>query len=356
MIKQTGLIEEVPKPSDWLMSGETGVDTTARLPEGDWTAYLPTEERQSRRDEYYFDTLSCVTFSALNSIEIQLNLMLKENRIPADVLKQMTQLGFLINGQFNFSDRFTGILSNTTKAGNTLTAVWDSIRKDGLLPEADFPFGGTSWESYHNRSLITPAMRAKAKIILGLFDFKYDWSFNTFDSNTTTKAREALKTSPLHTGITLGTGGHAICHVVWNADGTKSYMDSYPPYLKSQVPKDNVRFALRGVVTLKDRIFPIHVFNNDLYVGLETEEVIILQQILRTLGFLKVNPTGKFMGQTRQAVIDFQNAYDLYPLQGYVGAKTRAVLNQICSTDVPEIHQRALIDVIIDGVRGWFNK
>jgi hypothetical protein len=74
-----------------------------------------------------------------------------------------------------------------------------------------------------------------------------------------------------------------------------------------------------------------YIFNNDLYVGIQNEEVIKLQFVLQKLKFFPTNQncTGYFGGITRQAVKDFQIEYGITPTEGYFGEKTREVLNKL---------------------------
>lgn len=74
-----------------------------------------------------------------------------------------------------------------------------------------------------------------------------------------------------------------------------------------------------------------YIFNNDLSVGMQNEEVMKLQSVLQKLGFFPANQntTGYFGGITKQAVKDFQIKYGITPTEGYFGEKTRAVLNNL---------------------------
>lgn len=74
-----------------------------------------------------------------------------------------------------------------------------------------------------------------------------------------------------------------------------------------------------------------YVFNNDLSVGMQSEEVKILQKILQQMGFFPLGQetTGYFGGITRQAVKDFQIKYGITPTEGYFGEKTRTKLNSL---------------------------
>ena len=60
----------------------------------DWKPYLPTGEKQSNR---YFDTMACVTFSALNTLETQLNYQMANGTLViGSLLRYPTQLNKVI--------------------------------------------------------------------------------------------------------------------------------------------------------------------------------------------------------------------------------------------------------------------
>jgi len=69
-------------------------------------------------------------------------------------------------------------------------------------------------------------------------------------------------------------------------------------------------------------------FNVSLTTGSTNKaEVLKLQQFLFDNGFLKVAPTGNFLGLTKKAVIEFQVANGITPAAGYFGPLTRASAN-----------------------------
>jgi len=77
-------------------------------------------------------------------------------------------------------------------------------------------------------------------------------------------------------------------------------------------------------------------FTNDLYYGMRNDEVKMLQKCLATEkdsdGFifpLYQTATGYFGGLTLKAVKRFQTKYNIEPVLGYCGIKTRTKLNQI---------------------------
>ena len=68
--KNTGFIEKI-RDSDWELLGANGdIDNPVLRMDGDFTSFLPEYEAQTG---LYFGTQACVTFSALNCIEILLN-------------------------------------------------------------------------------------------------------------------------------------------------------------------------------------------------------------------------------------------------------------------------------------------
>lgn len=87
---------------------------------------------------------------------------------------------------------------------------------------------------------------------------------------------------------------------------------------------------------------PKYTFTKDLWVGCEGEDVRMLQEALRSLGFFTYpESTGYYGGITREAVEDFQSAYSNKILKaiglskptGYFGASTRKQLNALLNVE-----------------------
>ena len=87
---------------------------------------------------------------------------------------------------------------------------------------------------------------------------------------------------------------------------------------------------------------PKHTFTKDLWVGCDGQDVVMLQDALRALGFFTYHTsTGYYGGYTRKAVEDFQNAYankilkavGLSKATGYFGESTRKQLNAILNVE-----------------------
>jgi len=109
-----GFINEIPTLDEQLC-GYTANDVLSE--DCDFEGYLPISEKQSNN---VVKTASCVSFSALNCLET--------------ILKRK------YNVEFNFSDRFTSVMSNTHKTnGNTFSRVGGSIMDNGIIEESICP-------------------------------------------------------------------------------------------------------------------------------------------------------------------------------------------------------------------------
>jgi len=207
-----GLIEG-QRNTDWL--GGT-IPFEERNPSGDWTPYLPPGEWQYING---VDVMACVTFSALNSMEIQYK--------------------FLTGQERNFSDRFTAMMSGTTPMGNYLWKVGDSIRKDGLVDESLWSAPNPlTWNAYYTPPTIEVINKGKEF----LTEWIVNYEFVDFDKATLI---HHLKQAPIQ--VTLP--GHAILNFL-TTDQVIKYFDSYEPWIKET---QSVVSALKLVLTRNTR-------------------------------------------------------------------------------------------------------
>lgn len=222
------------RPTDYLAGVNSPIGLAEVLPSGDWTPYLPSEERQKLKNG---DTFACVSFSALNSLETQFNFLIATKQLTIEQITFLNDFGFMdANNKVNFSDRYTAKMSGTIKGkGNSLYNVANSIRHDGLLPEKDYP-SVDNVDGYYAE--IPQNLKDKAKEIKKYFEFNYEWIFSDFEQH--------LKQAPLQiaTAVCSGWGGNEIIQkcdlpvshatLVYHkpADFIHDF-DSYPPfYLK----------------------------------------------------------------------------------------------------------------------------
>lgn len=170
-----GLVLKPRSPSDFQFGGITGISDEILRPDGNWEEFLPDFEIQTGDG---FDTMACVTFSALNCLEI---------------MARFYQWGMDFG---NRSDRFTAKMSGTTIVGNDFTSVADSIRKlHGSVFEIDWPFvDGMTREEYYTTIPLPLQEQAKKFLDMYTVGFEYVW-------DDPQHLVEALKRGPIQVGI-----------------------------------------------------------------------------------------------------------------------------------------------------------
>lgn len=212
------LIEAEPNPLDWRVGGVSAVERTVLREDGDYGDLLPEMEYQNGT---YFDTRACVTFSALNCLEI---------------------LARFHGVQFNKSDRFTAKMSGTTKDGNYLSVVADSIRMHhGAVDEERWPYPRKQrepifeWEDYY--AAIPAEIQAEGLGFLKAWKVRWEWV-------PVSRVREMLKYGPLQVtvrawpkpgpdGIYTDGGSSHRNHAVTLFNATDEYYEIYDHYQKN---------------------------------------------------------------------------------------------------------------------------
>jgi len=202
-MKNLGVIIET-KPTDFFAGA---LPYEVINPTGEWRNFTPPGENQFSN---HADSMACVTFSALNVLE--------------------TQYKFLTGQKINFSDRFIAKLSGTTPQGNSIQKVLDTIRKYGLVLEADYPTPASfTWDEYY--ADIPPEVLAKAQ----KFDISYEFG--------STDYLKDLKQAPLQMVIEKTNPYHAVEMINLTEE-----FDSYVPYVKPQKSIHTVcKIILKGV-------------------------------------------------------------------------------------------------------------
>jgi hypothetical protein len=179
-----------------------------RLIDGNWTKYISDGEKQYSDAG---DSMSCVTFSALNVIE--------------------TQEKFLTGTAPNYSDRWIAKQSGTTREGNYLWKVADTIRQVGLVWERDYPAPAGPW-SFDEWMADIPASKGGELKILGevwkrYWTISYEW-LDLYNDPINNVLR-ALRQAPLQMVIP----GHAVEAIYKPAD-IVTYFDTYQPFVKGK--------------------------------------------------------------------------------------------------------------------------
>lgn len=372
--QNTGLIIKDPTPTAWVSGVETGASAVVVNASGDWRKYEPKGEWQTfiwtdaNGVTYNKDVLACVSFSADDELETYTNFMIRTNKIPADAKHWLESNGYIDeNGDVNFSDRFTAKMSGTTRDGNSLEAVWQSIKNNGLVPEKDWKITDEElaaikanpdgyWDIYYKN--IPADVIAKGKVFATLFPLQYEWLAFSTRPLTDDQFRTALGVAPIQiatavcwpwntTDIINGCGdgaAHGTMLSCLDVESIRHILDHYEPFDKQLAPDYKLTWATRA--TLSFSVFPTneapttfdHVFNVNLKFGYSaTDEVHKLQEALQILvspttgkTYMKAGTFGMYWNVTKAAVGQFQSDHGIKDPDGQgvnFGPQTRAAMN-----------------------------
>jgi hypothetical protein len=229
-----GLIKQPLHASQYIAGWITAIPDTILNESGDWREFAPKYEPQSSPGE--FDSMSCVTFSALNTLEILHK--------------------FHYNHEVNLSDRFTAKMSGTSPNGNYFTRVWDSIRHDGVVSEEFWPFEGDTWNEYMadiSQDVKDEAQKQSEDYFFGYEFLPRYWDKQTNFTITSDEAlREGLKRGPLQVSIgddTTGVSYHALTLLYLDDDGSRHMFDHYGNGFTVLPESRNIYAALRSHLT-----------------------------------------------------------------------------------------------------------
>jgi len=247
--------------------------------DGNWEPFLPPGEWQKSDNG---DSMSCVSFGHLNSIETQ--------------EKQQT------GKQVNYSDRWIAKMSDTDRRGNYLYKVADTIREYGLVEESDYPAPPTyTWDKYHEEipEPLLGQLKIKGRAWLEKWDVKYEW---------VAVDKESLKKHLKHAPLSVIIPGHMIIDI-HNHENKDKIFDQYKPWIK-EVPgsiyPSNLSHAMKILLTPKEKADP-----DELLVNIEYEEfgskVLKLKKALNKLGW-KVEPGDLYDDVLKEVVWKYQLA------------------------------------------------
>lgn len=268
--QNTGFIEQSPDERAWI-AGDGRATPTILLADGDATPYLPDRELQGG---VYFDSMACVSFSALNTLETLANILLASGMVPYDKIQVLRGGGWIdANGKLNLSDRFTAKMSGTRRTGNTMEAVWNSIRSHGVLPEADWSFPREQrqpvfdWNDYY--APIPQELQAKALQFLDIFDINFQWMV-TGGRASLSQYKNWLKNGPLHVAGPIcapwNVGpvpacGQPVSHatMLYKADTVLRDFDHYDPVQKALAVDYPLPWVIQPVMFAKGgpRVSPL---------------------------------------------------------------------------------------------------
>lgn len=356
----TGVIIKPIKPTDFYAGGESGSVKTVLELTGNYATWLPDEETQLRNT---IDIFACVAFSALNNLEIIFNYKITHKILSDSAIKFLTDNGYIdpMTGKVNFSDRFTAKMSGTTKSGNSLGAVGDSIVSNhGLVPEKIWPWPSEmtdamtpdeKWNLYYQD--IPASVQTMAKKFLDHFGMDYEWTvLQGITADPSGAIKNALKYGPVQIASMIcypwnstegmppivacgcGTGHATTIYGDRTANAPWSDFDSFKSYRKLLDPVYCIPYAMQyGVSEKTPGIAPavVYTFNANLFYGASSSfDLTMLQKALQYLGYMKVGVFGPYGPQTRTAVYKFQVANGIIGDDGSnFGPKSRSAMNKI---------------------------
>ncbi len=345
--RNTGVIIE-HRDTDFQFGGVSGIIQESRNSTADWTRFLPDDERQSGQKT---DSMACVTFSAMNSLETQLKWMLDNNLLPAVTLRFLRDNNYLTDtGRPNLSDRFIAKMSGTTTQGNSIQRVWDAIRKFGCVPESLWPdnLDVFDWNQFY----ADIPQSVKDMGVAWLQHFRGDYEFLTSKSQISL----ALKHAPLQIATAVCQPwsapdpiplcqmdvSHATMIYAQETVGIDDIFDSYQPFRKRLAANYSIPYIVKGVLTPLMTVdaptpvpptpisTPFH-FDRDLVAGETSIDVKFLQDRLAVVQ----PPTGFYgtltIAAVKKLMVDrnigtWWEKY-IYPAGRRIGPKIRTYLN-----------------------------
>ncbi len=291
------VITQEPREKDYIAGLNSPLPYVENVSDGNWTPFLPDFDLQK---ENGLETDACVTFSAVQSVEVQINWLLKNNLLSQYHIDGLKSLGFLTDGTFHASERYLAVLDGTTENGNTMPAPWDTMRTYGLIPYDDMPFSAdiTTWGEYYTQP--TPEQIAKGKQFLDLFalNYEYVWANGNLTCPIPYLLKH-LKQAPLCIATpvcwpwnqvevsvcTLTAPQHST--MVYNEDQLTHILDHYVPFLKELPQGYFIPYAVKGIVSIvpppQPPSVPTTVAPTQANVNILTQIVSLYQKILSLL-------------------------------------------------------------------------
>lgn len=259
--KNLGVIIVPPTPTDFIAGVQSQIAYEVKNPSGDWAENLSADEMQIG---LYFDTKACVSFSALNCIEAQINRMLATGEITKEYAADWLDE----NGKANLSDRFLAKMSGTTEQGNSLQKVCDTLRHFGAVAEKDWNYPRLQrtpvfdWNDFYAE--IPDEVKAKGQRFLEKFEIQYEW---VQDGDFA----KHLKQAPLQIAIGLcapwnteqpiaGCGIKPAAHAItlYAEDGGQhKVLDQYEPYRKTLGSDYSIQWIMKIIIKKKNNMYDL---------------------------------------------------------------------------------------------------
>ena len=184
-----GYIESKLEPEAYILGRVGGLPMEILQPDGKWMAFKPKREIQN---DWGLETYNCTSFNTLAQIE--------------------TYMKRKFGGEYNYSDRFVGIMAGTKPPGNDPQKIYEAIRKYGLIPDEMLPFTSdikNAEEYYSWKGGNENACMKAGQEWLNKYNFKHEWVAAN-ELAIEGMLRAAIQFSPLSGAVSA-----------WSKDGDK---------------------------------------------------------------------------------------------------------------------------------------
>ena len=245
--KETGFLERPVQEKDYI-AGASPIAHEIRIFDGNWIDYATDFEYQKQNG---FETMSCVSQSAVNSIQMQINWMIDNDKLSKEAMIFLFDNNYLVDGHLQCSKRFIAILSETTPQGNYLTKVAQTIRDFGLVPEYLMEFEGSDWDTYYDKEQITEDLFELGKQFASYFLVQYEWVITPNTGGLLEEQRARVLVELKHTPLQIAKTGHATDYYNGVDQVRFGILDSYHPFLKDKKWSYDAPWILKILVTPK---------------------------------------------------------------------------------------------------------
>lgn len=263
-----GLILRPSEPDHWQLDSGKATERFGAgdlNPSGDWEPYAPENELQNDNG---LETFNCTNYATIKAI-IALAKFLGFEDFPKDA-----------------SERYTGVLTGTTKEGNEPHHVIEKIRNEfGLIPAEKLPFSEQidTWEEYYSPNPMDEDLVALGQSLLARYSFGQEWVFppesKLSPEKKQQKLQEALKRGTVAVSVRAWEKKGAVYtkepgtrdnHWIWLAkydkNGYPIVYDHYKPFRKKLAKDYDFTCAKLYFLKKNPTGIPPHQFNYFLFI------------------------------------------------------------------------------------------
>jgi len=257
--KNKGFLEQPVQELDYnqemgaKVGRESPIVHEVRIFDGNWSDFATDFELQKQNG---LEPMDCVTQGVINSIQSQMNWMIVTNRMPQKHMELLNKYECIVDGRVQFSKKFIAILSETTKEGNYLTKVAQTVREVGVVSEKMLPISGSTWDEFYNKGQITEEMRDIGKMFFdkdnpaALFKLQYAWVLTPNSGGLKEDNRAKILHELRHTPLVIAKDGHCTLKILGINKVRWQILDSYKPFLKDRKWDYDALWVLKVVVDL----------------------------------------------------------------------------------------------------------